>query len=779
MKTDMDFLYKVKPITQLLVPLILTGIIIFGIAISLYLYIKQKEGRYLGTLHFLLCSSLFTLTEALIIYLGAMLHNRELSVHIHRLQQVGGVFYLMAIPYLFKKISFNIKKKLNDKVLIAGIIITLFFIVVAYVKPDLFISITEYSELGSIKETSYGRGREGLLYPVRDILVLLLFFYSLYFLIISNRKSKGNDNYTNGPLIGVIICISLSFIDISNVYTNWVTKYLPEYLDFSYTILGLSSFSLITFFALFHLNIKTIVSNTLTLKRIQNLAGVGGITLNWSDKMILLSSEFLSLFKMEQLPVKMPLYQFTDTFFSASDAREFEIILEDIEETNEHLSKTYRFFLEKREYWVQFSPAAINYGKNRKIKKIFWSVLDITTVKNNEKMIMQSHIRLEKALDEKRILANEAQSANRAKSEFLANISHEIRTPINGIMGMNHFLKESKLSDKQMECVDIIEISSNELMKTVTDILDYSKFDMGDLNIQSMLFNVRELLERIIESLPKSVEITYKISDSIPIELIGDIQRVEKVLFNICANAVKFTHEGRVDISADILDTNDNNINIIFSVKDTGIGIPKEKLDKLFLPFVQEDGSATRKYGGTGLGLSISKKLAESMNGTISVESEVGIGSDFKIIIPFKIKDEGIIESKNKLCNRSSLNILIVDDNKINQKILESLLKKIGIKYGSAGNGELAIEELKKSRYNIVLMDCHMPVLDGYETTKMIRNGEAGDINRDIPIVAITASDVPGDKAKCLSLGMDEYLTKPISPDNINYLIDLFSDRNI
>lgn len=785
-----NFTYPVTPESQLIIPLILSGVISFGIVISFYLYIKQKDKRYISVFYFLLCSLFFTFTEALIIYLGGMLHKQGISVQLHRLQQVSVTYYLFIIPYLFKHISFNIKPKLNNVIMIIGGFCVLFYTLIGYLRPDLFISVSRPNLLSEVKEASFGRGAEGSLYPYRDILILLMFVYSLYSMIIANKERKSDEKYTSGPLLGVIICISLSFIDIFNSYTNIITESLPGAFDISYTIIGLASFSLLTFFGLFHLNLKTITNSELSMKRIQNLAGVGGIELNWTNKKIKLSDEFLKLFGIRSDKLELELSEFINRFFITSDAREFEIMLEDIRSPSIQVTKIYRFYISNKVSWVLFSPPELDMTANKQIKKVYWSIQDITIQKNNEQKLMENHIRLEKALEEKRIMAEKAQIASTTKSEFLANISHEIRTPMNGIIGMIHFLYETKLDKRQKECTDIINSSSKTLLSLINEILDYSKIEDGNIVIDSIDFDIKSIISDTVvllnrEIKEKNIDIKYEISNLVPNFMIGDSERIKQILLNIGENAVKFTSKGTIFISVELVDSDEKGLTVKFSISDSGIGIPEDQITNLFQPFTQLDNSTTRSYGGAGLGLSISKQLIDIMGGELTVKSIPDKGSTFTFTLPLKKSTivDGSVEltskSESKEFNREALDkakILVVEDNKINQKVILTMLKKLEIQCSLCENGVESIKALKEGNYNIVLMDCHMPVMDGYEATRRIRNGEAGISKSDIIIIAITATNTEADKEQCRKSGMNEFISKPITPENIVKMINSFSE---
>ncbi len=383
-----------------------------------------------------------------------------------------------------------------------------------------------------------------------------------------------------------------------------------------------------------------------------------------------------------------------------------------------------------------------------------------------------------KATNKQLSIAKEmAESANEAKSDFLANMSHELRTPMNGVLGMAEIVLQSDLKPKQRESIETIFGSGQALLKILNDILDLSKIEAEKFVIEELEFSLSKVIKRIISLFSvtaesKGLTLTYKIDDSIFDSLKGDPNRLTQILSNLLANALKFSKEGEVNISITKTEEGESDIKLRFDISDQGIGIPEDSITKIFQAFTQADASSTRRYGGTGLGLPIVKNLVELMGGEVGVKSKVGIGSQFCVILPFVKQDSIQLENfsifepskteTNTLPDKDK-RLLVVEDDKVNQAIMEGMLDKLGYNVDITSNGIEALNALKKNKYDLIFMDCLMPQMDGFETTKIIRElEEKQKAESEIPIVAITAKAMKDDRQRCLEIGMNEFITKPI-----------------
>ena len=374
----------------------------------------------------------------------------------------------------------------------------------------------------------------------------------------------------------------------------------------------------------------------------------------------------------------------------------------------------------------------------------------------------------------------EAQEARQMQEQFLANMSHEIRTPMNGIKGMTDLLMDTSLTDKQHELTGIIKSSVNNLLVIINDILDFSKIKAGKLDIEKIDFNVKEVLRSTVAIFDhrlkrKGLRLQMMVEDNIPDRLKGDPHRLSQVLINLLGNAIKFTHQGDIQIRVDLQQRTDEQVILSFTITDTGIGIPGDSLPHIFDKFSQAGQDISRRYGGTGLGLTICKQLLHLQGGDITATSEVGKGSVFSFHLPYGYGDTSDTERPvaGMIHDYSNLLVgkrfLVAEDNEINQKLIDYVLKKAGGEVEMVNNGVEAIQYLQgDNMVDLIIMDLQMPEMDGYAATQYIRN----DLQMRTPIIAMTATAMKGEQLQCLELGMNEYMTKPFDFADLYKRID-------
>jgi len=417
-----------------------------------------------------------------------------------------------------------------------------------------------------------------------------------------------------------------------------------------------------------------------------------------------------------------------------------------------------------------------------------WSFRDITQSKKITDMLID-------AKREAEILREEAESSSRAKSEFLASMSHEIRTPMNGVISMTNLLLDSGLTPKQKHYAHIIRSSGESLLSIINDILDFSKIEANKLDLEILDFHLTKTMNDTIELMAanadeKGLDLALWIDENIPQFLRGDPGRLRQVILNLLSNAIKFTAEGKVEVHVILEEEIDDWLRLRFKITDTGIGISKDKQKNVFSPFTQADSSVTRKYGGTGLGLTISKQLAELMGGAIGVESEEWKGSTFWFTAIFE-KQHGVgtsdrqdagreIQFNSSAMHKKNVRILLAEDNYTNQIVAVEMLKKIGY-YGVdiTANGYESLTALRSIPYDLVLMDCHMPELDGFEATRQIRSTQSGVLNHNIPVIAMTALAMRGDRDQALEAGMDDYLIKPVEIQDLSKMLEKWLSKTV
>jgi signal transduction histidine kinase/ActR/RegA family two-component response regulator len=379
-----------------------------------------------------------------------------------------------------------------------------------------------------------------------------------------------------------------------------------------------------------------------------------------------------------------------------------------------------------------------------------------------------------------------AEEATLAKSQFLSMMSHEIRTPMNAIIGLTTLMLQNEPRLDQLESLKLLKFSGENLLTIVNDILDFSKIEANKIELESveldlyaLLLNTKQILEQ--RAVEKGIVLNFQFDPNIPKKLLGDPVRIAQVVTNLVGNAIKFTENGSVTliVSNESADTDINEI--LFQIKDTGIGIPPEKIDTIFDRFSQAEAETTRKYGGTGLGLSITKSLLHLMGSGVNLESTVGSGSTFSFVLKLaKAKNvdrpQHAARSNGHAEDGSGIRILLVEDNRVNQIVARGFLKHWGISVDVANDGQEAVQLVEKESYHLVLMDLQMPVMDGYEASRRIRN-MSGDYFKTLPIIALTASAMTGMKDKVLDVGMTDFISKPFSPDELHSKILKYSTQ--
>jgi len=402
---------------------------------------------------------------------------------------------------------------------------------------------------------------------------------------------------------------------------------------------------------------------------------------------------------------------------------------------------------------------------------------------------LSEHLRNLKASRDETLASSEkarerAELANRAKSEFLATMSHELRTPLNGVLGMIELITEEPLSARQKDYLQTARQSTEDLLTVINDILDYSHIDRGTLELDNREFDLRDLITNCTASYRHIAEkqglaLSTKFIGEWPDHpvVLGDAPRLRQILAGLIDNAIKFTGDGFINVQAGWFSLEDNCMVLNCTVTDSGCGIPVERIHDIFNSFEQLESGDTRRYGGTGMGLSLVQRLVELMGGHVKVETDIGKGSQFRFELPFELATPSpLIEEGNQpplTTSNDSAQALVVEDNLVNQRVATALLRRLGFETDSASNGEEALQlvQTNHSGYDVILMDCHMPVMDGYETTRCIREWEKSNGQGGTPIIALTADALPGTESSCREAGMNDYLAKPVRKENLRAVL--------
>jgi len=419
---------------------------------------------------------------------------------------------------------------------------------------------------------------------------------------------------------------------------------------------------------------------------------------------------------------------------------------------------------------------ALSYKSEDLIKNLTSARNELESLNTNLKNEIDYAKRIEGELKEAR---DKAEEMSQAKGEFLANMSHEIRTPMNGVIGTLQLLEDTELDASQSEYVHVAHKSADALLAILNDILDLSKIEAGKLSLEDIPYDLRELVQELVvlhslKAEQKGVELNSEISEQVPEVVVGDPTRMRQILVNLITNALKFTSEGEVSINISIQDKTEDKVSLRVEVSDTGIGIPLDKQQQLFTAFTQADGSTTRKYGGTGLGLAIVRQLVEMMNGELGIESDTGEGARFWFVIPMGLSQAPLeAPSSKSRTEKGKLEgrVLLVEDNPVNEMVARKMLEKLGLDSVTATNGQEALDILEAQTVDAVLMDCQMPEMDGFQATRALRKRENLENTDALPVIAMTANVMEGDRELCLQAGMDDYLGKPVRMDELESIL--------
>lgn len=750
-----EFISEVTLSTQLLLPALFSGILLVSCLISLFLFKRTKERVYLSSGLFLLFATLFTGCEAAIILTGSVLYNRPLSLEFHRIEQLAGVMMLFVIPFLLYASSPKTWHKVTKWLAFSGGVLAIVITLVAFVLPHLFVSLDPQIPIGPIEETEFGRGDEGLFYQIRDIGLLIIFIYSMFFFL-KALKSEKNRSLIRWYMLGVEICFFLAFCDIVNVY--WSYKlHIPPVLDFSYAAMGFSIFGILVTYGVFEKFLKTLYDREVSLKRVQRLAHVGGVEWCLSTDSVRLSDELLRSFHIPESDRELSLTSFLQNYTSDEGTSYFSNSLEKTLNNKVVDSFVSRITTPNgHSAWALFTAPEIVEVKKGAPETLLWSVQDVTHLREVEEQLFQSQ-----KMD--------------AIGQLAGGVAHDFNNTLSGILGSAELLKlETEGHEEVQELLNVIIDSTERAGDLTRQLLDFSRKGIQEYKPVDIDVALSNCIDLLLHTINKKVVVEKHLNAQAKV-VFGSMNQLQNCFLNMGINAGHAMPDGGVlTFATSEIALNQeycNNSSFIISpgrfvkisIKDTGEGISEENLSNIFEPFF-----TTKEKGvGTGLGLSSVLDIISQHHGEILVESRVGKGTEFTIHLPLSGSDTGTVIEEAKLHSGSGL-ILVIDDEPVVRLTLLAILKKLGYQTLSSASGKEAILTFKKHHRDIdvVLLDMLMPDMDGLECLEQLQ-----EVRSDVKVLLNSGISQQENEDDFIQKGITAVLYKPLSAPRLSNVL--------